>query len=55
MNEININKGFESMLPKRTQKEKEPSLKNFISFKIFKKRFTFSLEVKEEPDDHNSV
>ena len=57
MSEINMNRGFESMLPKKreTTKEKEPELKNFISFKIFKKRFTFSLEVKEEVDVHDSV
>ena len=55
MNEININRGFEAMLPKPKRKEKEPQLKHFITFTLFKKRFTFSLEVKEESHDHSSV
>ena len=51
---LNINKGFESMIPKPKTQEK-PQLKNFITFKIFSRRFTFSLEVKEEKsNDHNS-
>jgi hypothetical protein len=54
--EININRGFESMLPNQKRpKEKEPQLKNFITFKIFKRRFTLTLEVKEEVDVHDSV
>lgn len=55
MNELNINKGFEAMIPKPKQKEKEPQLKNFVTFKIFKRRFTISLEVKEEKNNDLSI
>ncbi len=46
MNDLNINKGFEAMIPKPKQKTKEALFKNNISFKIFNKRFTLNIEVK---------
>ena len=55
MNELNINKGFEAMIPKPKQKEKKPQLKNFITFKLFKRRFNISIEVKEEDHDNGTV
>ena len=45
MTDLNINKGFESMLPKDKTKEKETIFKNQIKFKIFRKTISFSLEV----------
>ena len=45
MTNLNINKGFESMIPKPKPK-KEVVFKNHIQFKIFKKTISFSLEVK---------
>lgn len=53
--DLNINKGFEAMLPKPKSKEKKPQLSNFVSFKIFSRRFTFSLEVKEEKNNGGST
>ena len=49
---ININKGFEAMLPKPKRKlPKEDYFRNLISFKFLKKRFKLSVEVSEEKDD----
>ncbi len=44
MTNLNINKGFECMIPKK-RKIKEALFRNSLSFKIFNKRITFSLEV----------
>ena len=46
MNNLNINKGFESMIPKPKPKPKEALFTNNISFKVFNKRFTLAIEVK---------
>jgi len=48
MKDLNINKGFECMIPKEKTKkeEKEAVFKNQIQFKIFKKTISFSIEVK---------
>ena len=46
MNDLNINKGFEAMIPKAQPKKKEALFYNNISFKIFNKRFTLNIEVK---------
>ena len=46
MNNLNINKGFEAMLPKPKPKIKEAFFQNNISFKIFNKRFTLNIEVR---------
>ena len=46
MNDLNINKGFEAMIPRPKEKPKEALFQNNISFKIFNKRFTFQIEVK---------
>ena len=45
MTNLNINKGFESMIPKAKPKE-EVVFRNTIKFKIFKKTISLSLEVK---------
>ncbi len=46
MNNLNMNKGFEAMIPKPKPKQKEALFHNNISFKIFNKRFTLNIEVK---------
>ena len=43
------------MIPKPKRQEKKPQLKNFISFKLFKRRFTIQVEVKEEVDGNGIV
>ena len=53
--DLNINRGFEAMLPKPKSKEKKPQLSNVVSFKIFSRRFTFSLEVKEEKNNGSNT
>jgi len=45
MNNININKGFEAMIPKPKPKPKEALFKNNISFTIFNRRFILNIEV----------
>lgn len=45
MSELNINKGFEAMIPTK-KKEQESIFKNQIQFKIFKKTISFSIELK---------
>ena len=45
MTNLNINRGFESMIPKK-QKISEPLFKQEIKFRIFKKTISFLLEVK---------
>ena len=45
MNDLNINRGFEAMIPKAKPRE-EVVFQNKIKFKIFKKTISFSLEVK---------
>ena len=47
MMDLNINRGFESMIPKKKE-EKKPLFNHQISFKIFNKEFRFLLEVKGE-------
>ena len=42
---LNINKGFENMIPKETIKKREVLFKNEIRFKIFKRRISFSIEI----------
>ena len=46
MNDLNINKGFECMIPKPKKKKEEAVFKNQIQFRIFKKTISFSIEVK---------
>jgi len=43
---LNINKGFESMIPKEKPKEKKPVFSNQLSIKIFKRRLSLSIELK---------
>jgi len=43
---MNINRGFEIMIPKREEKPTS-QFKNQIRFKLFNKVFCFTLEVKE--------
>jgi len=45
MKDLNINRGFETMLPKKKPKE-EGVFRNQIQFRLFKKTISFSLEVK---------
>jgi len=45
MTNLNINKGFEAMIPKQKPKE-EVIFRNQIKFKIFKRTISFSLELK---------
>jgi hypothetical protein len=46
MMDLHINKGFESMIPKKKEEEKKPVFSHQISFKVFNKEFKFFLEVK---------
>ena len=46
MNNLNINKGFEAMIPKPKTKTQEVLFQNKITFKIFNKRFSFQVEIK---------
>ena len=46
MNNLNINKGFEAMIPKPKPTIKESLFKNNISFRIFNRRFSLLIEVK---------
>lgn len=43
---MNINRGFEIMIPKREEKPTS-QYKNQIRFKLFNRVFSFTLEVKE--------
>lgn len=48
---MEINRGFESMLPKEQKvKEETPTsiLKNIFDFKVFRNRIKFSLEITRE-------
>ena len=45
MTNLNINRGFEALIPKSKPKE-EIVFQNKIKFKIFKKTISFSIEVK---------
>ena len=48
---MEINRGFESMLPKEQEvKEETPTsiLKNILDFKVFRNRIKFSLEITRE-------
>ena len=46
MTNLNMNKGFEAMIPKPKPKPKEALFKNNITFKIFNRRFTLNIEVR---------
>ena len=46
MNDLNMNRGFEAMIPKEKPKPKEPLFKNNITFSLFKRRVTLLIEVK---------
>jgi len=43
---MNINRGFESMIPK--EKQSTPTFHNQIKFKLFGRVITFNLEVKKD-------
>ena len=45
---MNINRGFESMIPKENKKEPTPNFYNQIKFKLFGRVITFNLEVKKD-------
>jgi hypothetical protein len=45
---MNINRGFETMIPKENQKEITPTFYNQIKFKLFGRVITFNLEVKKD-------
>jgi len=46
MTNLNINKGFETMIPKAPPPKREALFSNNISFKLFNRRISFSIEVK---------
>ena len=45
---MNINRGFESMIPKEKEKEPTPTFYNQIKFKLFGRVITFNLEMKKD-------
>jgi len=50
MDELDINRGFEAMIPRKKQ-EKTPSLfSHSLRFKIFNKRIHFLLEINTGDD-----
>ena len=45
---MNINRGFETMIPKEKEKQINPTFQNQIKFKLFGRVITFNLEVKKD-------
>ena len=45
---MNINRGFETMIPKEKEKQITPTFHNQIKFKLFNRVITFNLEVKKD-------
>ncbi len=45
---MNINRGFETMIPKEKAKEPTPTFDNQIKFKLFGRVITFNLQVKKD-------
>ena len=45
---MNINRGFEAMIPKEPDKELTPTFNNQIKFKLFGRVISFNLEVKKD-------
>jgi len=46
MKGIHINRGFETMIPKEQEPIKEDYFKYHLKFKLFKKEFVISLNIK---------
>ena len=44
---LNINKGFEAMLPKPKQKKEEALHNHVLKFRMFKREFEFSFKVNK--------
>lgn len=43
--ELNINRGFESMIPKKKKEEVKSLFNHRIEFKLFKRKFSFKINV----------
>jgi hypothetical protein len=50
MNDLEINRGFEAMIPKKKQEKKPPLFRHNLIFKLFNKRIQFLLEIKTGAD-----
>ena len=50
MNDLDINRGFEAMIPRKKEDKKHPLFSHSLRFNIFNKRIHFLLEINTGAD-----